>query len=65
MAVLLRRGFAAAHLLDCGFESRQWHVCLYLSLSFMSVVRRQDEVSGTGRSIVQRNPTECCVPNRV
>ena len=36
---------------------------MYVSL--VSVVCRQEEVSATGRSMVQRSPTECCVPNRV
>jgi hypothetical protein len=41
---------------DCGFfESRQGRGCL-------SVVSCQAEVSATGRTLVQRSPTECvCV----
>jgi len=42
---------------DCGFKSRQGHGCL----SFLSVVFCQAEVSGSGRSLVQRNPTDCDV----
>ena len=42
---------------DCGFESRRWHGCL----SFVSVVCCQVEVSASGRSLVQRSPTECGV----
>ena len=40
----LRRGSAAARLLDCGFESRRGHG----RLSVMSVVCCQVEVSATG-----------------
>ena len=39
---------------DCWFESRQEHLCL----SLVSVVCCQVEVSATGRSPVQRNPTD-------
>ena len=39
----------------CGFESRQEHGCL----SLVSVVSFQVDVSGTSRSLVQRNPTDC------
>ena len=42
---------------DCGFEYRQMHGCL----SFVSVVCCQVEVSETGSSLVQRNPTDCGV----
>jgi hypothetical protein len=42
---------------DCGLESRRGHG--YLSL--VSVVCCQVEVSATGRSLVQRSPTECGV----
>ena len=42
---------------DCGFESRQGHVCL----SLVSVVYCHVEFSATGRSFVQRSPTECGV----
>jgi hypothetical protein len=42
---------------DCGFESRRGHGCL----SFSRVVCCQVEVSATGRSLVQRSPTECGV----
>jgi hypothetical protein len=45
---------------DCGFESRRGHV--YLSL--VSVVCCQVEVSATGRSLVQRSPTECGVSKK-
>ena len=37
------------------FDSRRWHGCL----SVVSVVCCQVEVSATGRSLVQRSPTEC------
>jgi predicted Zn-ribbon and HTH transcriptional regulator len=40
---------------DCGFEFHQGHqVCLWLSVVCCQVV-----ISATGRSLVQRNPTEC------
>ena len=42
---------------DRGFESRRGHGCL----SFVGVVCRQVEVSATGRSLVQRIPTDCGV----
>jgi hypothetical protein len=43
---------------DCGFESRCGNVCL----SLVNVVCCQVDVSATGRSLVQRSPTECvCV----
>ena len=42
---------------DCGFESRRGHRCL----SLVNVVCRHVEVSATGRSLVQRKPTECGV----
>jgi hypothetical protein len=45
---------------DCGFESRRGHGCL----SLVSVVCCQVEVSATGRSLVQRSPTECVVSER-
>jgi hypothetical protein len=35
---------------------------MHVSLSLVSVV---EEISATGRSIVQRCPNECCVPSRV
>ena len=38
----------------CDFESRRGHGCL----SFVSVVCCQVEVSATGRSLVQRSPTD-------
>jgi len=41
---------------DCGFESRRGLGCL----SRVSVVCCQ--VSGSGRSFIQRSPTECSVP---
>jgi len=40
---------------DCGFESRQRHVCL----SVLSVVCWQVEVSETIWPLVQRSPTDC------
>ena len=40
---------------DCGFESRQGHRCM----SLISVVCCQEVVSATGRSLVQRSPTDC------
>jgi hypothetical protein len=42
---------------DCGFESRWRHGCL----SLVAVVCCEVEVSATGRSLVQRSPTECGV----
>ena len=42
---------------DCGFGYRQGHE----RLSLVSVVCCQVEVSATGRSLVQRSPTECGV----
>ena len=42
---------------DYGFESRRGHGCL----SVVSVVCFQVEAFQSGRSIVQRDPTECCV----
>ena len=39
------------------FESRRGHECL----SYVSVVLSQVEVSATGRSPVQRSPTDCGV----
>ena len=40
---------------DCGFESHRRRGCL----SVVSVVPCQVEVSATGRSLVQRSPTDC------
>jgi hypothetical protein len=40
---------------DCGFESQVGHV----SLSLVSVVCCQVEISATSWSLVQRSPTEC------
>ena len=54
----LRREFAACRLLgcwDCGFESCRGHA----SLSLVSVVCCQLEVSESGWSLVRRSPTEC------
>jgi len=45
---------------DCGFEFHWNHQCL----SLVSVVCCQVEVSATGQSLVQRNPTECGVSER-
>jgi len=39
---------------DCGFESRRQHWCL----SLVSVVYCRVEVSASGRSLVQRSPTD-------
>jgi hypothetical protein len=50
-------GLPALACWDCGFESRRRHGCL----SLVSVVCRQVEVSASGRSVVQRSPTECRV----
>jgi hypothetical protein len=44
---------------NCGFESHRIHVLL----SVASVVCCQVEVSATGRSLVQRSPTECGEPD--
>ena len=38
------------------------NLSLFFSLSLRSVVCRQVEVSASGRSLVQRSPTECGVP---
>jgi hypothetical protein len=47
---------------DCGFEFRRRHGCLCL----VSVVRCHVGFLATGRSFVQRSPTECvCVCHRV
>jgi hypothetical protein len=47
---------------DCGFESRRGHGCV----SFVCVVCCHVEVTTTGRSLVQRNPTDCvCVCGKV
>jgi hypothetical protein len=51
----LRRGSAAARLLDCRFESRRGHECLSLA----SVLCCQVEVTVSGWSLVQRSPTDC------
>jgi len=40
---------------NCAFESRRMHGCL----SVLSVVCCEVEVSATGRSLVQRSPTDC------
>ena len=53
----LRRGFAAARLLELRFQIPLGDGCL----SFVSVVCCQVEVSATGRSLLQRSPTECFV----
>ena len=42
---------------DCGFESRRGHG----GLSLTSVVCCEVEISASGRSLVQRSPTECDV----
>jgi hypothetical protein len=42
---------------DCGFEFRRKHGCL----SLVYVGRCQVGVSTTGRSLIQRSPTECGV----
>ena len=42
---------------DCGIESRRGHGWLYV----ISVAYCQVEVSATGRSLVQRSPTDCGV----
>jgi len=42
---------------DCGFNSRHGYECL----SIVSAVCCQVEVSATGRSLVQRSPTDCGV----
>ena len=42
---------------DCGFESHGGYGCLCI----VSVVCCQVEVSATGRSLIQRNPTDCDV----
>jgi hypothetical protein len=57
VAAGLRRGSAAARLLDCGFESRDGHG----GLSVVSVLCCQVEFPATGRSLVQRSTIECGV----
>jgi hypothetical protein len=47
----------ANRLLESGFESRRRHGCL----SVVSVACCRVKVSSTGRSLVQRNPTDCGV----
>ena len=42
---------------NCGFESRREHRCL----SLVSFVCCQVEAYASGRSLIQRNPTECDV----
>ena len=42
---------------DCGFESCRGHGCLFV----VSVMCCQLELSATGRSLVQRSPTDCVV----
>jgi hypothetical protein len=51
------RGFAAVRLLGLWVRIRRGHGCL----SLVSVVCCQVEVSSTGRSLIQRRPTECDV----
>jgi hypothetical protein len=53
----LRRGSAAARLLGLRVRIPPEYGCL----SFVSVVCCQVGVSATGRSLVQRRPTKCCV----
>ena len=53
----LRRRSAVALCWDCGFESHWGHG----SLSVVSVVCCQVEVTATGQSLVRRSPTECGV----
>jgi len=54
----LRRKSAAVRLLGLWVQSHKGHGCL----SLLNVVCRQAQFSGTRRSLVQRNPTECvCV----
>jgi hypothetical protein len=53
----LRRGFAAARLLECEFEYRWVHGCL----SLVSFVCYQVEVSVMDRSLVQMSHNECGV----
>jgi hypothetical protein len=53
----LRRGCTAVRYWEWGFECYRGHG----SLSVVSVVCCQVEVSATGWSLVQRNPTECGV----
>jgi hypothetical protein len=48
------RGLRPLACWDCGFESHRWHGCLTLA----NVVCCHVEISATGRSLVQRNPTE-------
>jgi len=48
-------GFRPLACWDCGFESHRGHGSLFL----VGAVCCQVEVSATGRSFVQRSPTEC------
>ena len=48
----LKRGSTAARLADCGFESRR---------GMISLLCFRVEVAATGRSLLQRSPTECGV----
>ena len=50
-------GLRSPNCWDRGLESRRGHGCL----SLVRVVRCQVEVSATGRSLVQRSPTDCGV----
>jgi len=50
-------GLQALTYWDCGFETPRRHGCV----SLVSIVCCQVEVSATGRSLVQRSPTECGV----
>jgi hypothetical protein len=54
---VLRCGSSAARLLRLGVRIPPGHG----SLSVVSVVCCQVEVSASGQSLVQRGPTECCV----
>ena len=52
-------GLLPLDCLDCGFESRRGHRCLYL----LSIVCSQVEVSATGRAHMQRSHKDCGVSN--
>jgi hypothetical protein len=55
VAESLRRGSAADRFLELWVLTSPGHRCLFL----VSVVCCQVEVSATGRSLLQRSPTDC------
>ena len=57
----LRRGSTYFARWECGYESRQGHESLSLSLSCENCVCCQVEVSAAGWSLIQRSSTKCAV----